>query len=317
MSALPPISDFINGSVSEGAFKTALTGLRDYLTGLFGATGSQGPALTALGAPFNTVVTKTGTYTVVGTDRGVHLDLSGTFTLGFTAAATLGSGFCISLRNSGAGSITVDPNGSETLDGATTVTLAGGQSLVVLCDGSSFRSIGKTAPAGALLNVQFFTASGTYTATPGVTRLVVEALGPGAPGATGATPALGSGNYGTSGAGGISGALRKLFTTNTASQSVTIGASGGTSSFGSLLTAGQGTTGSGGFTVQAGSIGYNHMGGLTASQAIGAAGQANSGQGGNGGAGGYGGTAGYGLGSYAAGAGGAGGSGLVVVYEYA
>jgi hypothetical protein len=319
MAALPPSSDFTSGSVSEGAFKIAITGLRDFLSGLLGTTGGQSPALQAMGAPYNKVVTKTAGYTVIASDRGTHFDLSGTFTLALTAANTLGDGFAFSVRNSGSGAITVDPNGTETLDGSTTVSLAGGQSLVILCDGSNFRSVGKTAPAGALLNVQVFTGSGsfTYTPTAGVSRILVECLGPGAPGATGATPTYASGSYGASGAGGISGALRRLFTTNVVTQTVTIGASGGTTSFGSVLTAGQGTTGTGGFTPQPGSVGYGFMGGQNPSQSTGVAGQTNSGQGGNGGYGGYGGTAGYGYTSYAAQAGGAGGSGMVTVYEYA
>lgn len=332
MSALPPITDFTAGSVSESSFKTALSGLRDYLTGMFGATGSQGPALSAIGSPFNTVVAKTATYTVVATDRGVHLDCSGTFTLGFTAAATLGSGFCISLRNSGAGAITVDPNGSETLDGSTSVILAPGQSLVMLCDGSSFRSVGKTAPAGALLNVQVFTSSGTYTPTAGVTRILVDVLGPGGVGSTGSTNTA-SNIRSVGGRGGDGGCLRSLFTTTVVSQTVTVGASGGLSSFGSLIASvGQGISGTGGFVKAAGPSGSNGLsqtsatatsapisstggvgggggGGLPNS----GAGQANSG---GGGAGGIGGIS-FGKSIFPAGTGGAGGSGLVVIYEYA
>lgn len=312
MAALPPITDFTSGSVSEGAFKTALSGLRDFLSGLLGAGGTQGPALAALGAPFNTVSVKTGTYTVVAGDRGKHFDLSGTFTLGFTAAATLGDGFSVSLRNSGAGSVTVDPNASETLDGSTSVILAPGQSLVVLCDGSSFRSIGKTAPAGALLNVQVFIANNTYTPTAGVTRLWVEALGPGAPGATGGSPPAGNGTVGVKGADGQGGARRVLFTTNVVAQAVTIGASGSTTSFGSLLTAGQGSIGAGGYTSV---VGHAPGRNTQTNTAIASAGPANSGSGGVGGAPGS--NDGYGSLQTSPGAGGAGGSGWLAVFEYA
>lgn len=313
MSALPPIADFTAGSVSEGGFKTALTALRAYLATLLGASGDQGPALAAIGAPYNKVVTKTGAYTVIATDRGSHLDLSGTFTLSLTAANTLGDGFAFSVRNSGSGAISVDPSGGETLDGSTLVSLGPGQSLVILCDGASFRSVGKTAPAGALLNVQVFTSTGTYTASSGVSRILVEALGPGAQGGLGGA-APGMALYGAQGRGGQMGARRKLFTTNIASQTVTIGASGGTTSFGSLLTAGQGTTGTGGFTDIPGPLSHTSYGSGSTVDGVGAA---NTGAGGYGGPGGYGGAAPYGIGVYGPSMGDAGGTGLVIVYEFA
>ena len=53
MAALPPSTDFTGAAVTEGGFKTAITGLRDYLSGLLGTTGVPADALAALGAnPF-------------------------------------------------------------------------------------------------------------------------------------------------------------------------------------------------------------------------------------------------------------------------
>ena len=54
-------------------------------------------------------------------DRGTLIDVtSGSFTQTFTAAATLGSGWYCTYRNSGSGTVTLDPNASETIGGAAT-----------------------------------------------------------------------------------------------------------------------------------------------------------------------------------------------------
>ena len=45
----PPSSDFTGSTVTEGQFKTALTGLRDFLSGLLGADGLTATALATLG----------------------------------------------------------------------------------------------------------------------------------------------------------------------------------------------------------------------------------------------------------------------------
>jgi uncharacterized protein (UPF0333 family) len=50
MPALPPASDFTGSAVTEGQFKTAMTGLRSFLNDLFGADGTKSTALATLGA---------------------------------------------------------------------------------------------------------------------------------------------------------------------------------------------------------------------------------------------------------------------------
>ncbi|MBN3839263.1 hypothetical protein [Burkholderia sp. Ac-20349] len=105
---------------------------------------------------------------------------------------------------------------------------------------------------GRLLNVQVFTASGTYTPTPGTTRAVIEMVGGGGGGAAGPATTGNSSYYGT-GSGGSSGAYAAVNYPNPVSQSVTIGAggaggtsqstssasygvAGGSTSFGSICT---------------------------------------------------------------------------------
>lgn len=65
---------------------------------------------------------------------------SGTLTL--PAASTATSGWFINLRNSGTGILTVDPNGSELINGGSTLVLQPEDSAVVISNGSGWYTIG-------------------------------------------------------------------------------------------------------------------------------------------------------------------------------
>lgn len=111
------------------------------------------------------------------------------------------------------------------------------------------------ALSGGLLSVQVFSASGTYTPTPGTTSVVVEACGGG--GGGGGVPATG-GSFVSVGSGGGAGAYAKSrYTSGFSGVTVTIGAAGvagaiggnggngGVTSFGALMTVGGGLGGNG------------------------------------------------------------------------
>lgn len=154
-TALPPSSDITGSSRDEGQAKAWLTAIRDFLSGLLGADGTQNAALAALGVPFsNGVLSKTAAYTVAAADRGAVIDCSGTWTLGLLPAATAGDKFLVTVRNSGSGVITIDPNLSETVDGAATLSLAAGESVTLLVDGTAWITIGRAGgvPSGALMS---------------------------------------------------------------------------------------------------------------------------------------------------------------------
>ena len=99
------------------------------------------------------VAAKSSAYTVVGTDFGLLLTCSGTWTLSLTAAATLADGFFFEVRNTGSGTITVDPNSTEQIDGATTITLAAGESAKIVCNGSAFFSVGRSSSSSSTVAV--------------------------------------------------------------------------------------------------------------------------------------------------------------------
>jgi len=73
-------------------------------------------------------------------DHGKTFIASSTFTQTLTAAATLGDGWFVEYHATGI--ITLDPNSSETINGATTLVLFPGDSCIIICDGSNFRTIG-------------------------------------------------------------------------------------------------------------------------------------------------------------------------------
>lgn len=100
----------------------------------------------ASGSSTVTISGKTGAYTVVAGNLGTVINCTAnTFTVSLTAAATLGAGFnCWVWNTSNTSShvITIDPNGSETIDGATTLLLRRGEGCQIVCDGSNWQTGG-------------------------------------------------------------------------------------------------------------------------------------------------------------------------------
>lgn len=110
----------------------------DWTIALSGAKGNNGPS----GAGDLPYVAKTSAYTVLSTDKGKLIDCtSGTFTLSFSACATLGSDWATHIKNSGTGAITLDPNGAELINGTATYTLPPGTAMLLQCDGTTLRTV--------------------------------------------------------------------------------------------------------------------------------------------------------------------------------
>lgn len=97
-------------------------------------------------------------YTVIVADIGKVFTASGTWTLGLTAAATLGNGFSFYLKNVGTGVVTIDPNSTEQIDGKATLAIPPKAEALIICDGTGFQTIG--------LQAEILIGSGTVSAAP-------------------------------------------------------------------------------------------------------------------------------------------------------
>ena len=82
-------------------------------------------------------------YTANTSDRAtVYVWTGGAGTLSLTAAATVGNDWFVMIRNGGTGNLTVDPAGSETINDESTLTMAPGDSAIIVCNGTEFYTIG-------------------------------------------------------------------------------------------------------------------------------------------------------------------------------
>ncbi len=97
-------------------------------------------------------VGKSGAFTAGLADFMRTFVCAGTWSVAFDAVATLGDGWCCWVKNGGSGTITLDPNASEQINGAATVVLAPGEGCVVKCDGTALVAIG--GQLGAITQAQ-------------------------------------------------------------------------------------------------------------------------------------------------------------------
>lgn len=81
--------------------------------------------------------TKGANYTALAADKNVVMRFTAAATLSLTAASTLGSGWHLTVIADG-GAVVIDPNGSETINGASSIVLAQDTATRIVCDGSAF-----------------------------------------------------------------------------------------------------------------------------------------------------------------------------------
>jgi hypothetical protein len=185
-----PTTTWMYGEVTSYSSTTLVVNVTDTLgsgtytdwtisvAGIKGATGATGGTEARLAI--------TGATTLGASDGTKNVCVtSGTFTLGFVACATLGSGWFCTVYNLGSGEVTLDPNSTEQIDGLTTYKMYPGEARKIFCDGAALYSIVLKPFYTA------FTANGTFTKPPGYQVFGGLAWGGGG----------GGGKY-TSGAGG-------------------------------------------------------------------------------------------------------------------
>lgn len=118
-----------------------------------GATTAQAQASTlagfglkATGATLSTntpITSFNSSFTLGLSDRGSTYVWTGALgTVSLPAAAGVANGWYVNIRNGGTGDLTVDPSGGETINGASTLTLAIDDSCTVITDGISWYTVG-------------------------------------------------------------------------------------------------------------------------------------------------------------------------------
>lgn len=97
--------------------------------------------LPGLGGRAWRVQSKAGSYTVVAGDNMTLIDVTASATISFTAAATLGNGHMVVIRNSHSAAITLDPDSAELINGAATLSLEASEVAIVFCTGTAFMAV--------------------------------------------------------------------------------------------------------------------------------------------------------------------------------
>jgi hypothetical protein len=110
------------------------------------------------------IVTKTTTYTVLTTDKGKTIACDATgggFTLTLPVAATAGNGFKVSFikTDSSSNNVTIDGDGSETINGATSYVFTNQyETVTLLCTGSSWNIISSPVSTATQADMEAETA---------------------------------------------------------------------------------------------------------------------------------------------------------------
>lgn len=92
------------------------------------------------------VLTKSATFTINKQDIGKAFVCTSSYTINLSSAASLGNGFIFGVRNVGTGTLVVDANSSELIDGATVLSIPPGWSFQFLCTGSAWITTDSTGP---------------------------------------------------------------------------------------------------------------------------------------------------------------------------
>jgi hypothetical protein len=105
-----------------------------------------GEASNAFGEGVDTITTNT---LVSAAYQNNILNCTSAVTLSLIAAATATEGFVFSVKNSSAGNVTIDPDGSELINGVSTLVIPTGYSAMIVCTGTAWLSLFYTDILGA------------------------------------------------------------------------------------------------------------------------------------------------------------------------
>jgi len=149
----PPPDDGSQSDDNEITWAKHKTKLSDPIKTLSEAIDTE--LTSAFGKVFgNNVSAQTTTFNVTSSDQGKLFTVTNSVTADLVAAATASTNFTFMIFNAGAGTVTIDPNGSETINGAATLALAVGDGAIVVSDGTNWHALtGGITGTGNLANL--------------------------------------------------------------------------------------------------------------------------------------------------------------------
>jgi hypothetical protein len=102
------------------------------------------------------VSTRTSNTPLAAVDFNTTILASGTWTQTLDAASVLGAGWFVDYVNDGVGIITIDPNGSELINGSGNYVLGPGAAVRILCVGSAFKVVEQQGSAAGEITSRGF-----------------------------------------------------------------------------------------------------------------------------------------------------------------
>lgn len=100
-------------------------------------------------------------------DRGKTIRATGSYTQTFDAVATLADGWWVGFRVESGATLTLDPNSTEQIDGASTLAIVGPASGFIVCNGAALYTVGYASTTAATQAQQEAASSTTVFVTPG------------------------------------------------------------------------------------------------------------------------------------------------------
>jgi hypothetical protein len=168
---------YANIWLGEGTYKISLFDAND--VPIFTTDNYPGASAEGFGAE---VFSITSTQSVTQSYNNSFLVATGNTSLGLLAAASAEEGFIFTVLNNGTGVVTLDPNGSETINGQATLTLYPGEAALVVCDGDEWFAAFKQNNGSASTKTANYTVALTdrnsiieCNATSGVVTLTLPA----------------------------------------------------------------------------------------------------------------------------------------------
>jgi hypothetical protein len=142
------------------------------------AGGTGQTSVPAARQAFTTYTTKSAGYTAAKTDAGAIHRCSAEITVSLTAATTLGANWTLTIIADG-GSVTIDADGTELINGAETLVVADGDAAYLICTGSGFVAVTIPGAAGVakLETVNTFTKTQKWAKGADVASAAALTLG--------------------------------------------------------------------------------------------------------------------------------------------